>query len=414
VYLVASEEEMMVLDGARTKNMRLLAHHDLDGYGNGGEGLAIQTTSDGRRILYIAHERAPKDFTSIDVTDPHNPKTVVQTDLPHAEVRSNSLALVGDLLLVAYQTAEPGLFPTGMGVYDIKDPKFPKQISFFDTSGPYSRGVHCFWFVDGRYAHLSTGAGDFQPHDQKDDQFYMIVDLIDPANPKEVGRWWLPGTRVGDSETPPDRHTAIDSGFRLHNANVYPERPDRAYLGYLDGGVVLLDVADLAHPTMISRLDYHPPMPGFTHTVLPLFSRDLLIVTDEAVRTDCSDWPKLTWVMDGSHESNPTIVSTLPMPSVEEFCKEGGRFGAHNIHENQPVPTSWVSDTIIVGAYFNAGVRVHDVSDPFRPEEVAFYVPPSPSQEHGLNINDVYVDENRIVYAIDRWTGGLYILEMDI
>jgi hypothetical protein len=155
-------------------------------------------------------------------------------------------------------------------------------------------------------------------------------------------------------------------------------------------------------------------MPGFTHTVLPLFSRDLLIVTDEAVRTDCSDWPKLTWVMDGSHESNPTIVSTLPMPSVEEFCKEGGRFGAHNIHENQPVPTSWVSDTIIVGAYFNAGVRVHDVSDPFRPEEVAFYVPPPPSQEHGLNINDVYVDENRIVYAIDRWTGGLYILEMDI
>lgn len=404
----------MVLDGALTKNMRLLAHHDLDGYGNGGEGLAIQTSSDGRRILYIAHERAPKDFTSVDVTDPQNPKTVLQTNLPHAEVRSNSLALVGDLLLVAYQTVRPGLSPAGMGVYDVKDPEHPKQISFFDTSGPYSRGVHCLWFVDGRYAHLSTGASDFQPHDQKDDQFYMIVDLDDPANPKEVGRWWLPGTRVGDSEPRPDRHTAIDTGFRLHNANVYPERPDRAYLGYIDGGVILLDVADYANPKMISRLDYHPPMPGFTHTVLPLFSRDILIVTDEAVRVDCEDWPKLTWVLDASHETNPIIVSTLPMPNKEDFCKNGGRFGAHNIHENQPVPTSWISESIIVGAYFNGGIRVHDVSDPFRPEEIAFYVPPPPSEEHGLNINDVYVDENRIVYAIDRWAGGLYILEMDI
>jgi hypothetical protein len=29
-------------------------------------------------------------------------------------------------------------------------------------------------------------------------------------------------------------------------------------------------------------------------------------------------------------------------------------------------------------------------------------------------MNDVYVDENQIVYAIDRFSGGLYILEMDI
>ena len=29
-------------------------------------------------------------------------------------------------------------------------------------------------------------------------------------------------------------------------------------------------------------------------------------------------------------------------------------------------------------------------------------------------MNDVYVDENAIVYAGDRWAGGLYIMEMDI
>jgi hypothetical protein len=28
---------------------------------------------------------------------------------------------------------------------------------------------------------------------------------------------------------------------------------------------------------MISRLDYHPPLTGFTHTVVPLFERGLLL-----------------------------------------------------------------------------------------------------------------------------------------
>ena len=168
------------------------------------------------------------------------------------------------------------------------------------------------------------------------------------------------------------------------------------------------------NPRMISRVDYHPPFPGFTHTALPLFDRELMIVTDESVTEDCSDHPKLTWVMDIREESHPVIISTFPMPSKDEFCARGGRFGSHNIHENLPVPTSWSSDTIIVGSYFNAGVRVHDISDPFRPEEVAYYIPEVPAGANGVNINDVYVDENGLIYAIDRFKGGLYILEMEL
>lgn len=400
--------------GAESHNMRLIAHHDLNGFGNGGEGMALQAARDGRRILYIAHESGPKDFTAIDVTDPKAPRLVVQTELYSREVRSNSLALVDDLLLVAYQSSRPGVSPVGMGVYDVSDPANPRKVAFFDTSGPHSRGAHCLWFVDGRYAHLSTGAADFAPTSPRDDQFYMIVDVNEPHRPREAGRWWLPGTRQGDSEPPPRRHTHIDAGFRVHNANVYPQRPDRAYLGYLDGGAIVLDISDMTRPRMVSRVDYHPPFPGFTHTVMPLFDRGLLIVTDEATTEDCSDWPKLTWVMDAREESNPVPISTFPMPPREEFCGRGGRFGSHNIHENQPLPTSWVSDRYIVGAYFNTGVRVHDVSNPFQPQEAAYYIPPVPAGARGVNINDVYVDENALVYAIERARGGLYILEMEL
>jgi hypothetical protein len=321
---------------------------------------------------------------------------------------------VGDLLLVAYQSARPGVKPAGVGVYDVREPDRPRQVSFFDTSGPHSRGAHCLWFVDGRYAHVSTGAADFVPANPKDDQFYMIVDVGNPTRPQEVGRWWLPGTRQGDAQPPPLRHPTFDAGFRPHNTNVYPQRPDRAYLGYLDAGAIVLDISDLSRPSKISRVDYHPPFPGFTHTVVPLLNRELLVVTDEAVTDDCSDWPKLTWVMDARQETNPIIISTMPMPSRDSFCGRGGRFGSHNIHENEPVTTSWTSEDTIVGAYFNAGVRVHDITDPFRPEEVAYYVPTVPEGAKGVNINDVYVDEKGIVYAIDRVKGGLYILELTL
>jgi hypothetical protein len=70
----------------------------------------------------------------------------------------------------------------------------------------------------------------------------------------------------------------------------------------------------------------------------------------------------------------------------------------------------------VFGTYFNGGVRVHDISDPFQPKEVAHYVPPTPkgSSVGSANINDVYVDENEIVYAVDRFSGGLYVLEMTL
>ena len=394
------------------RNMRLISHHDLNGFGNIGEGMHIHQTRDGRRILYLAHESAPKDITSVDVTDIANPRVMVQTEHQYPYMRSNSLSIVGDTMLVAYQSLEPGQPGTGMGVYDISNVEEPRQIGFLDTFGPYSRGCHCLWWVDGNYAHLSTGAADFQPRDQKDDQFYMIVDVSDPTNPVEVGRWWFPGTREGDDAPPVTRHPQFDSGHRLHNANVYPERPDRAWCAYMDSGVVILDISDVSNPSMISHINYAPPFPGFTHTVVPLFDRDLMVVTQEAVRMNGEDYPKLIWIMDIRDETNPVIISTFPMADTNDFFQRPGRFGAHNIYENQPGPTCYYSDSLIYGTFFNAGVRVFDTSDPFRPEEVAYFVPDLVEGAPSVGINDVYVDENGIVYAVDRLKGGLYILEL--
>jgi hypothetical protein len=182
---------------AEASNMRIIGHSNLNGVGKGGEGLALRQYPIGQRVLFLAHESAPMCLSVIDVTNPEDPKVIVQLPVEAESVRCNSLGLSGTTLAVAHQVEKAGQPHAGMDTYDVTDPAHPKKLSYFDTSGPSSRGVHYLWFADGQYAYLSTGAKDFTPHNKDDDQFLMIVDLRDPAHP-ETGRWWLPGTRVGD------------------------------------------------------------------------------------------------------------------------------------------------------------------------------------------------------------------------
>ena len=394
--------------------MKLLAQHTLNGYGGMGEGMSLQVKG-ARRILWLAHESAPKNFTGVEVTDPRKPKVIVQTDLPHASMRSNSLEASGDVMAVAYQVSTPGLKPAGFELFDISDPEKPRSISFFDASGPHSRGCHQLWFVDGETVHMSCGDPDLKPRNAKDDQIYRIVDVKSPSKPTALGRWHLPGTMESDREAPPRRLPArFDAGFRAHNTNVYPQRPDRCYLGYIDGGIMILDISDKARPKLVSHWTNSPPYNGFNHTVLPLFDRGLLLVTDECVQKDGADWPKLVWMIDARDEANLVSIGTLPVSGVKPLLHRGGRCGAHNLHENPPAKGVWRSEDIVLGTFFNAGVRAYDIRDPLAPEEIASFVPATPegSPVGAAQINDVLVDDRGVVFAVDRHSGGLYCLEM--
>ena len=109
-------------DKPMAHNMTLLSHNELQGFGGMGEGIAIQLADDGRRILWLAHESAPKNFTGVDVTDPLKPRVIVQTELPHMKMRSNSLDVVGNIMVVANQVKELGAKPAGFNIYDISKP----------------------------------------------------------------------------------------------------------------------------------------------------------------------------------------------------------------------------------------------------------------------------------------------------
>jgi sugar lactone lactonase YvrE len=84
------------------------------------------------------------------------------------------------------------------------------------------------------------------------------------------------------------------------------------------------------------------------------------------------------------------------------------RFGAHNLHENQP--GAYRSERLVFATYFSAGVRVYDLADPARPAEVAHWIPEPPAGQAVPQINDLYVDSDGLLWATDRIGGGLYVL----
>ena len=395
-------------------NFKLLSQNNLGGFGGMGEGMAVQIAKDGRRIIWLAHESAPKNFTGVDVSDPRNPKVVVQTDLPHAQVRSNSLEVSGDIMAVAYQCQKTGMKPAGLELFDISVPEKPKSISFFDCSGRIRAACTSCGSATANMCTWRPAVLTSTPSHPLDDQFYRCIDVRNPAKPVEVGRWWMPGTSVTDNVAPPPRHP-MDKGYRAHNTNVYPQRGDRLYLCYIDGGMFVMDIKDKSSPKVITHWTNSPPYTGFMHTAVPLFDRGLMLVTDESTEDNAADWPKLIWMLDARDEQHLVPIATCPLPPVDAYKDRGGRFGAHNIHENTPVPTSFQSDQLVFGTFFNGGLRAYDISNPYQPKEIAAFVPPAPngSKIGAIQLNDVFVDERQVVYTVDRFSGGLYILECD-
>jgi hypothetical protein len=288
-----------------------------------------------------------------------------------------------------------------MTVYDIADPAQPRQIGFMPVAGG---GIHRIWYTGGRWAYVSALLDGFT------DYIFVTVDMQDPTRPREAGRLWLPGMNAAAGETPDWPATRR---YGLHHATV---SGDVAYGAWRDAGLVVIDVADRAEPKLMLHRNWSPPYGGGTHNILALPDRGLLVVVDEAVLDHCEDGLKLIWVFDAREPSNPISISTFPTPAEVDYAAKGGHFGPHNIHENRP--ESFVSSQTIFATYQNAGIRVFDIRDQYRPSETAAFVPPAPrrlvdrrpNRARVIQSCDIFVDQEGLVYAND-YNGGLYILE---
>ena len=287
---------------------------------------------------------------------------------------------------------------------------------------------------------------------------YDMRGLPDVPSPKDtdnynnafVGRAWLPGQKLTEPaphETLAGHHPIVD------------EANNRVYMGYLSGGnVVSWDISansgppDYQYPVKWT-LDLNPPgkeahtvtvikydeVPNFDDSILSGAAtlkglpRYYALVSDEA--TGGSVWQyndvpqgvrhgireKITMldVTDADETGTAMQVSSWQVPP-DKYIKRGGRFGPHQFNETVNGEFNKFTDKIAFVAYFNAGVRTIDISDPYKIKEVGYYVPqenarcgfiagnqPSPN----IHSNDVDVDYRGLVYAPDRAGCGLFILE---
>ncbi len=403
------------------KNMKLIGYSD---QGDRPDGVQIMVN---KGYAYVGHMFS-KGFSIIDVRDPRNPKPAKYMPAP-ANTWNIHLQAHDDLLLVIHAkdmfaaaefaderayykgalgkkvgTAEAKRvrdWSAGLAVYDVSKPDAPRQIGFMTVAGG---GIHRVWYVGGRWAYCSVLFDGFT------DYIFMTIDMSDPANPREAGRWWIPVMNQAAGETPSWEPTRRNG---LHHPIVHG---DTAYCAWRDAGMVVLDVADRAKPKLIVHRNWSPPYGGGTHNCLPLPDRDLLVVLDEAVLDHQEDGLKLIWVFDNRVPSNPVSIATCPTPDEADYKAKGAHFGPHNIHENRP--GSFVSSTLIFATYQNAGVRVFDISDAFAPKDVGAWVPPQPARLADTRPNrariiqsaDVFVDSAGLIYITD-YNAGMYILE---
>ena len=372
---------MRTLESSR---LRFVGHSDLAGC---GDGMQIMKVGD---ALYVGHLGTSKAATSVlDVSDPATPRMVKQfTHSPGSH--SHKVQTADGLLLVNEERFRGGdPFSAGMFVYDIADPFTPEQIGYFRSGG---KGVHRIVWTGGRYAYTSAVPDGF------DDRIFLIVDVADPEQPREVGRWWWPGTRKDEDAT------VVPAGKRYaaHHALL---DGDVAYLAYGDAGLVVLDLHDPSAPQQVGHLAWSPG--GDTHTCMPLPSRSLVVVTDEAVKDRCEEEQKLVRILDVSDATHLRVVGTCPPPQGD-FCDRGLRFGPHNLHENRH--GSYMSESLIFVTYFNAGLRVYDIGDPAEPVEIAYWVPEAAPGQPTTQINDLFVGNDGTIFVTDRVGGGLYVL----
>jgi hypothetical protein len=66
----------------------------------------------------------------------------------------------------------------------------------------------------------------------------------------------------------------------------------------------------------------------------------------------------------------------------------------------------------VVTAQFSGGIRIYSIRNPLAPSEIAYFAPKVPGNKGGaVQMNDLIVGKDGLIYANDRFTGGLYILK---
>ena len=298
--------------------------------------------------LYLAGDHALMgDFRGIvhivDISDPAAMRKVGEVRTPGSAV---DIKVAGDLAAIGVQsfTGEFGLL-----LLDISNPASPVELSRLEEKG--WGGVHNL-FIHGERVYL---AHSYTPG-------LTIVDISKPAEPRVSGVW----RREGDFSN------------IVHDVFV---RGRLAVLSDIESGLVLLDLADPDAPELLAEL----PFAEGLHSAWA--EGDYIYCNQEF-----GGWERRLHVVDISDLRRPRLVHSFGISPPPQ----GDILGPHN---------PWVRDGLIYWAYYDAGLRVFDLTDPAWPVEAAYHTYPGSAwsaQPH----------DDGLVYIADG-TAGIQAYRLD-
>ena len=398
--------------GFMANNVQAVGYSDLDG--RPAFKMSIRE-HDGRWYLYAGHFWH-SGWSIVDVTDPTAPQVIKFIPGPE-NTFTLQMELSDNIMITALEKIFPNFggnpdkpFDEGVLIWNISDPVNPIKLGQFRTGGT---GTHRNFYSGGRYVHLAARMPGY------DGNIYVIIDIIDPSQPVEAGRWWVPG-----------QHT--EGGEKLYKPYVSLHGPpyvvdNLAYLPYGSEGMIILDISKISLPEEISRLSFSPPfhLQFSMHSVLPLPEKGLAYVNSEDTSYGKGPLHHAS-IVDISNLSKPMLLSLFPEPIPPEgapyrdFFEKGGWSGPHNINILQHNGDVQKQGELFYIAHFNAGLRVYNVEDSRLPVEVGYFMPPEPRKRYGpmpegelvMQTEDVLVDRRGFIYITDK-NQGLWILKYE-
>jgi hypothetical protein len=466
-------------------NMKVLGFNDNQGRPSSDDGwienqnghYIVYMTSTGGSMFNSLTGQVDNSGTSlIDATDPRHPvylanvPTQTTGGAAHVAVCGGN-TLPGGLKNHWYMLRHDG--STNWEIWDTTNPKSPTRLVELINNGTATH--HVWWECDTGIAYTVFQSAIDGWHTN---QHVYIWDLSNPASPVFIRQWGLPG------QQPTANVASAQSCYNAPGPNCYegvinPPTGDhdmysagvtknRVYFGYgssSNGIDQIVDrnrlihgcdpsfntaasascatsptQADLLYP-QISYITLNPLDGG--HTFIPIFgvpipqeqqnfltgapvSLDLAVNLSEQTANDCAPqkW-KNPSIIDISNELAPWPISTATVGQFPgDFCAKGARFGTHEMPRRIFAP---YYGKLLMVSFFNAGVQVFDIRDPYNPRRVGYFIqaPNKNTQQtcgtfqgnahycRSATFSDLgELDDRGYIYNMDRAGSGLTILQL--
>ncbi len=219
------------------------------------------------------------------------------------------------------------------------------------------------------------------------------IDVSDPTTPRELLRW----------EGADGIGMAHDLSLSPDGMRAYIAQPDRSIPDEVEpNGLVILDVSDIQQRREnpdIRVVSTHFWEDGATAQETEPFrigGVPHVLVTDEMGSAGLQGWQQacaegrppfgFARIFDVSDETSPRLVAKLWLEvhdpancalAVNDVALGGVIFGydSHYCTPDNPDETR-----LLACGYFQSGIRIFDIRDPYRPREIAYYNPPAQTE----------------------------------